>query len=391
MSAVTAVATPSATSERGRLHAVLVRLFRVRGAVAAAGSRSSSRRRGRAGRSRRESSAARASAARGRRGSRAPTARRRASTATTHEPELQHERAPVETRARPARRASRGRARAGCSRRRCPRASRGRRSGSPLLIAKSAMISSGALPKLALRKPPMPGPVCSPACSVASPISHASGISAAAASTNSSDVAGVEDVPRDERDRARARAIPRGASAPRGKPNRRRYRPALPAVVRLVKACVASDRVSTITPDGNARAHPPSCPCGRRTRSSAGVARSTATRSSIRPRASRRAARSSTRSRSSDTATSAACRTCSTSRSTSTCSPQRSERAAASARSRRCVSRCRCARRASTRATRIAPRRARVRQSRVPRAARRRADVQGSSRDPPSLQLDERP
>ena len=46
------------------------------------------------------------------------------------------------------------------------------------------MISSGALPKLALRKPPTPGPVCSAACSVASPISHASGMSAAPASTN---------------------------------------------------------------------------------------------------------------------------------------------------------------------------------------------------------------
>ena len=46
------------------------------------------------------------------------------------------------------------------------------------------MISSGALPKLAFRKPPIPGPVCSPACSVASPISQASGTSAAAARTN---------------------------------------------------------------------------------------------------------------------------------------------------------------------------------------------------------------
>ena len=46
------------------------------------------------------------------------------------------------------------------------------------------MISSGALPKLALKKPPIPGPVCSATCSVASPISHASGISASAASTN---------------------------------------------------------------------------------------------------------------------------------------------------------------------------------------------------------------
>ena len=34
-------------------------------------------------------------------------------------------------------------------------------SGSPSLIASSAMISSGALPKLAFRKPPTPGPVCS--------------------------------------------------------------------------------------------------------------------------------------------------------------------------------------------------------------------------------------
>ena len=40
----------------------------------------------------------------------------------------------------------------------------------------SAMMSSGALPNVALRKPPIPGPVCSAACSVASPISHASGI-----------------------------------------------------------------------------------------------------------------------------------------------------------------------------------------------------------------------
>ena len=48
-------------------------------------------------------------------------------------------------------------------------------------IAKSATISSGAFPKLALRKPPIPGPVCSAACSVASPISHASGMSEHAA------------------------------------------------------------------------------------------------------------------------------------------------------------------------------------------------------------------
>ena len=57
--------------------------------------------------------------------------------------------------------------------------------GRPSPIANSAMISSGALPKLALRKPPMPGPVCSAACSVDSPISHASGMSETAASTKS--------------------------------------------------------------------------------------------------------------------------------------------------------------------------------------------------------------
>ncbi len=56
--------------------------------------------------------------------------------------------------------------------------------GRPSAIANNTMISSGALPKLALRKPPTPGPVCSAACSVASPINHASGMSAAAESTN---------------------------------------------------------------------------------------------------------------------------------------------------------------------------------------------------------------
>ena len=56
---------------------------------------------------------------------------------------------------------------------------------SPSRTAIRAMISSGALPKVALRKPPMPGPVCSAACSVASPISQASGIRAMAESTKS--------------------------------------------------------------------------------------------------------------------------------------------------------------------------------------------------------------
>ena len=88
-------------------------------------------------------------------------------------------------------------------------------SGSPFETASRAMISSGALPKLALRKPPMPGPVCSPACSVASPISHASGISAVAASTNSSRVARRRTANRaTSDDRREARASPRGSAAP---------------------------------------------------------------------------------------------------------------------------------------------------------------------------------
>ena len=48
---------------------------------------------------------------------------------------------------------------------------------SPSFTAKSAMISSGALPNVAFRKPPIPGPVWCAACSVASPISQASGMS----------------------------------------------------------------------------------------------------------------------------------------------------------------------------------------------------------------------
>ena len=62
------------------------------------------------------------------------------------------------------------------------RASRARPRSGPCSIAISEMISSGAFPNVAFRKPPMPGPVWWAACSVASPISHASGMSASAAS-----------------------------------------------------------------------------------------------------------------------------------------------------------------------------------------------------------------
>ena len=46
----------------------------------------------------------------------------------------------------------------------------------PSLRAKKAMISSGALPNVTFRKPPMPGPVWAAMCSVASPITAAVGI-----------------------------------------------------------------------------------------------------------------------------------------------------------------------------------------------------------------------
>ena len=51
----------------------------------------------------------------------------------------------------------------------------------PSLSAKKAMISSGALPNVTFRKPPMPGPARCASSSVARPISAAVGITPAAA------------------------------------------------------------------------------------------------------------------------------------------------------------------------------------------------------------------
>ena len=51
----------------------------------------------------------------------------------------------------------------------------------PLRSATTAMISSAALPNVALRKPPHAGPARRASCSVPRPISPASGISEAAA------------------------------------------------------------------------------------------------------------------------------------------------------------------------------------------------------------------
>ena len=98
----------------------------------------------------------------------------------------------------------------------------------------------------------------------------------------------------------------------------------------------------------------PRCPSGRRTRSSAGSARSTATRSSTRRPAWSARARSSTRTRSTGTRSWAACRRCSRSRSTSTWCGRRSAGTKGSAPSARRSGRCRCATRRSTRASRIA-------------------------------------
>ena len=54
----------------------------------------------------------------------------------------------------------------------------------PALRAKSAMISSGALPNVTLSSPPMPGPERAASSSVARPISAAVGITPAAAKKN---------------------------------------------------------------------------------------------------------------------------------------------------------------------------------------------------------------
>ena len=50
----------------------------------------------------------------------------------------------------------------------------------PSLSAKKAMISSGALPNVTFRKPPMPGPERAASSSVARPISAAVGITPSA-------------------------------------------------------------------------------------------------------------------------------------------------------------------------------------------------------------------
>ena len=69
-------------------------------------------------------------------------------------------------------------------------------SWSPSLRAKKAMISSGALPNVTFRKPPMPGPVWAAMCSVASPITAAVGITPSAAALKTSTRRGVRQLQR---------------------------------------------------------------------------------------------------------------------------------------------------------------------------------------------------
>ena len=75
---------------------------------------------------------------------------------------------------------------------------------SPSLSAKKAMISSGALPNVTLRKPPMPGPERAASSSVARPISAAVGITPSAEVTKISVALRVRELEhdrdRDERD-----------------------------------------------------------------------------------------------------------------------------------------------------------------------------------------------
>ena len=98
---------------------------------------------------------------------------------------------------------------------------------SPSWSAKKAMISSGALPNVTLRKPPMPGPERAASSSVARPISAAVGITpsaeAAKISGASAWASSSSDRDRDERDEQVRPAFPAEEEAahrcgPRGAP-----------------------------------------------------------------------------------------------------------------------------------------------------------------------------
>ena len=105
--------------------------------------------------------------------------------------------------------------------------------------ANRAMISSGALPNVAFRKPPIPGPVCSAACSVASPISQASGISASGGEDELDASRRVGRRSARGRRRARARPRRRGCAGPRPPTSLATAR-ALPEEWPNVKSCGAS-------------------------------------------------------------------------------------------------------------------------------------------------------
>ena len=116
--------------------------------------------------------------------------------------------------------------------------------GRPWLMARIAMISSGALPKVALRNPPIPGPVCSPACSVASPINQASGTSAHAATMNST----TSPAPT-----THLRRKTTGASASEAHKRFRATGWPLPRAPVFVKSCAAPPRPSKSVHAGRSR------------------------------------------------------------------------------------------------------------------------------------------
>jgi hypothetical protein len=187
-----------------------------------------------------------------------------------------------------------------------------------------------------LRKPPIPAPVCSPACSVASPISQARGMSAHADRTKST----TSPAPTTQ-----FRMKTTGASASEA---HKRFRatgsPLYPRSPGFVKSCAAPLRPSKLVHAGRSRRG-----AGQAPTSSAGrgrvpeVRRFTATRSSTREPASSATVPSCTRTRTTERHSSGACRRCSTSRSTSGCCVRRRRSSAASGQSAPAAVRCRCA------------------------------------------------
>ena len=269
------------------------------------------------------------------------------------------------------RRRARRRARAGGSRRRFRSAIRGRRRGGRRSTARSAMISSGAFPKVAFRNPPIPGPVCSAACSVASPMSQASGTSATRGEDELQSLRRMSDVVQRDRRAARARATRREPCVPPLAEPYRRVSQILPLSPLpenrvLVKSCAGGRGEHNSGCDRNrGRGRAPAPHPGR-----GGVPplRRPLREGRLPAACLGWRARSSTRTRPGAIRTLGACRRSTTSRSTSTCSRRRRPDAVASVPSRpaRAASDVRCRSRRDVPAPRGRPR---LPHPRVPRAA----------------------